>query len=51
MIYVTHLSVPDRNRSGSILFPRFELPHERRETRGHGSREGVVLVLEALPDG
>jgi hypothetical protein len=35
---------------GSILFLRFELPDEHREMRGHGRGEGVVLILEALPN-
>src|SRR5262249_42197647 len=35
---------------GSVLFLRFELPDERSELRGDGAREGVVLVLEALPN-
>jgi len=38
------------NRCGSILFPRFELFDECGEMRGNGSREGVVLVFEALPN-
>jgi hypothetical protein len=38
------------NRCGSILIPRFELPDEHRELRGHGRGEGVVLILEALPN-
>jgi hypothetical protein len=33
-----------------FLFLSFELPDERRERRGNGGREGVVLVLEALPN-
>src|SRR5262249_11254660 len=35
---------------GSVLFLRFELTDERSELRGDGAREGVVLVLEALPN-
>jgi hypothetical protein len=38
------------NRCGSILFPRFELFDECGEMRGNGSREGVILVFEALPN-
>jgi hypothetical protein len=37
-------------RSGSILFLRFELLDECSEMRGDGSCEGVVLVLQALPN-
>jgi hypothetical protein len=33
------------------LFLRFELPDQRSELRGNGRREGVVLILEALPNG
>jgi hypothetical protein len=33
------------------LFLRFELPNQCSELRGNGRREGVVLVLEALPNG
>src|SRR5262249_47548647 len=37
--------------SGSaLLLLRFELLHERSEMRGDGSREGVVLVLQGLPN-
>jgi hypothetical protein len=38
------------NRCGSILFPRFELLDECSEMRGDGSRHGLVLVFEALPN-
>ena len=38
------------NRYVPFLFLDFELPDERREPRGKGGREGVVLVLEALPN-
>jgi hypothetical protein len=36
-------------RSARVL--PFELVDERREMRRHGRRKGIVLVLEALPDG
>jgi hypothetical protein len=38
------------NRYVPFLSLDFELPDERREPRGKGGREGVVLVLEALPN-
>ena len=38
------------DRCGSILFLRFELFDECSEMRGGRSCEGVVLVLEALPN-
>jgi hypothetical protein len=34
----------------TTLFLRFELPDQRSELRGNGRREGVVLVLHALPN-
>ena len=44
-------SVPksDLNRA-VFLFLRFELIDERSEARGHGRRDSVVLILEALPN-
>jgi hypothetical protein len=44
-------SVPksDLNRA-VFLFLRFELLDERSEARGHGRRDSVVLILEALPN-
>jgi hypothetical protein len=33
-----------------FLFPRFQLPGERSEARGHRRRETVVLILQTLPD-
>jgi hypothetical protein len=39
-----------RARCGSILFLRFELLDECSEMRGDGGHNGVVLVLEALPN-
>jgi hypothetical protein len=41
---------PTVNRCGCILFLRFELPDEGSEMRRDGGREGIVLVLEALPN-
>jgi hypothetical protein len=37
-------------RAGLSPFLRFELLHEYSEMRGDGSGEGVVLILEALPN-
>jgi hypothetical protein len=36
--------------SGLSLFLRFELLDERGKMRGDGSHQGVILVLEALPN-
>jgi len=44
------LVLPTDVSSGSILFLRFELLDECSEMRGDGSCEGVVLVLQALPN-
>jgi hypothetical protein len=37
-------------RASLFLFLRFELADECSEMRGDGSRQGVVLLLEVLPD-
>jgi hypothetical protein len=44
----THVS--DRIALGSMLFLRIESLDERSDMRGDGSRESVVLILEALPN-
>src|SRR5947208_16485391 len=37
-------------RNSALLLPHFELLDERSEMRRDGSREGVVLVLQGLPN-
>jgi hypothetical protein len=40
----------DRKSLRVYLFLRFEVPDERSEMRRDRGHEGVVLVLQALPD-
>jgi hypothetical protein len=48
---ISHLKGrPVACRAGLSPFLRFELLHEYSEMRGDGSGEGVVLILEALPN-
>ena len=39
-----------RRLKEAVLFLHFELVDEYSEMPGHGSRKGVVLVLQALPN-
>ena len=39
-----------RRLKEAVLFLRFELVDEYSEMPGHGSRKGVVLLLQALPN-